>query len=89
MRVTFPYVKEKSSVFGVVFRPVAKAIFEVEFPQWMYVDSGADISLIPLSVGKLIGFRREREEKLEKIFGVGRSSIPILTRRVLTRLGLL
>ncbi|MGD0175255.1 MAG: hypothetical protein ABSC50_00315 [Candidatus Bathyarchaeia archaeon] len=89
MRVAFPYVKEKSSVFGVVFRPVAKVIFEGEFPQWMYVDSGADISLIPLSVGKLIGFRREREEKLERIFGVGRSSIPILTRRVSIRLGLL
>jgi len=58
MRVDFPYVREWSSAFGIVARPLAKVIIEGEFPQWMYVDSGADITLIPLSVGKLVGLRR-------------------------------
>jgi ABC-type uncharacterized transport system permease subunit len=55
MRVEFPHRKEKSSTLGVIFRPVAKVILEDEFDQWLYVDSGADVSLIPLSLGDLIG----------------------------------
>lgn len=87
MRVEFPYVKERSSVFGVVSRPVAKVVLEEEFAQWMYVDSGADITLIPLSVGKLVGLRRTKKDRLRKILGVGQSSVPILVKSTSMRLG--
>jgi len=87
MRIEFPFANERSSIFGIVSRPVAKVILEGEFPQWMYVDSGADITLIPLSVGKLIGLHRTRKDRLERIFGVGRSSIPIVVKRVSMQLG--
>ena len=87
MRVEFPYVKERSSIFGVVSRPVAKVVLEHEFPQWMYVDSGADITLIPLSVGKLIGLRRTKMDRIERILGVGQSSVPILVKPTSMRLG--
>jgi hypothetical protein len=53
----------------------------------MYVDSGADITMIPLSVGRLIGLRRSKRDKLQRIFGVGRSSVPIIVKRVSMRLG--
>jgi len=65
------------SIFGVVSRPLARVVLEKRFPQWTYVDSGADISLIPLSVGKLIGLRRTKRDMPERILGVGRSSVPI------------
>ena len=87
MRVDFPYVREWSSSFGTVARPLAKVIMEGEFPQWMYVDSGADITLIPSSVGKLVGLRRGMGDRSQRIFGVGRSSVPVLIKRISMRLG--
>ena len=87
MRIEFPYRKEKSSTFGVIFRPVAKVILQEEFDQWLYVDSGADITLIPLSVGDLIGFRRIRRDKLQSIMGVGKSSVPIIVKKASMRIG--
>jgi hypothetical protein len=87
MRVEFPYRRERSSTFGVILRPVAKVILEEEFDQWLYVDSGADITLIPLSVGDLIGFRRLRQDKLQKIMGVGKSSVPIIVKKAVMRIG--
>ncbi len=87
MRLEFPYVKERSTIFGAVSRPVARVVLERRFPHWMYVDSGADISLIPLSVGRLIGLRRRKRDVPERIFGVGRSSVPILIRRISIGLG--
>ncbi len=89
MRVEFPYRKERSSTLGMILRPVAKVVFEEQFDQWMYVDSGADITLIPLSVGDLIGFRRLRQDKLQRIMGVGKSSVPIIVKKAAMRIGAL
>lgn len=87
MRIEFPYLKERSSIFGMVARPLAKVVIEDNFAQWMYIDSGADVTLIPHSVGRLIGLRRSKRDKPRKIFGIGRSSIPVLIKRVRMRLG--
>ena len=83
----FPYRKEKSLTFGTMFRPVAKVILENEFDQWLYVDSGADITLFPLSVGNLIGLRRMKQDKVQRIMGVGRSYVPIIVKPVSMRIG--
>jgi hypothetical protein len=87
MRVEFPYRKEKSSTFGVMYRPVAKVILENEFDQWLYVDSGADITLLPLSVGDLVGLRRLKQDKLQRIMGVGKSSVPVIVKKTSMRIG--
>ena len=87
MRVSFPYLKEQSRIFGVVTRPVARVVLQRKYPQWMYVDSGADISLIPLSVGRLIGLTRTREDKLQRIFGISRSSVSIIVKKISMRIG--
>jgi len=71
----------------MMFRPVAKAVLENEFDQWLYVDSGADITLIPLSVGNLIGLRRMKRDRVQRIMGVGKSSVPIIVKSVLMRIG--
>jgi hypothetical protein len=62
-------------------------VLEDEFDQWLYVDSGADITLIPLSVGDLIGLRRLKQDKLRRIMGVGKSSIPINVKTISMRIG--
>jgi len=87
MRISFPYLKEQSRIFGVVTRPIARVILQRKYPQWMYVDSGADISLIPLSVGRLIGLTRTREDRLQRIFGVSQSSVSIIVKKVSMRIG--
>jgi hypothetical protein len=48
----------------------------------MYVDSGADITLLPLSVGDLIRLRRLKQDKVQRIMGVGKSSVPIIVKTV-------
>lgn len=87
MRVDFPYVKERSSVFGIVPRPLARVVIGGKFTQWMYIDSGADITLIPLSVGKLVGLRRRKGDEPQRIMGVGGSSVSVIVKRVSMRLG--
>ena len=51
--ITFKYQKEKSDL-GVIYRPVANVLLEIEdfkleIP--MYIDSGADVTIIPLKFG--------------------------------------
>ncbi|MGQ9479727.1 MAG: hypothetical protein ACUVQ0_06960 [Thermoproteota archaeon] len=46
----FPYQKEKSNLFGEIYKPIAE--FEVETRAgWItllaYIDSGADVSILP------------------------------------------
>jgi hypothetical protein len=53
--------KEEGGSFGNVLRPVAEVILEngnlrVGIP--MYIDSGADISMIPLKFGISLGFKQ-------------------------------
>ncbi len=57
--VSFSYRREFSSVLGEILRPVAKVELKAVrghwFPASMYVDSGADMTLIPSDFGKLLG----------------------------------
>jgi hypothetical protein len=87
MRISFPYLKEHSRIFGVVTRPIARVTLQRKYPQWMYVDSGADISLIPLSVGRLIGLTQIQGDRHQKIFGISRSSISIIVKKISMRIG--
>src|SRR5712692_3445304 len=87
MRIEFPYVREKSQLVGTILRPVARVILNNNYPHLLYVDSGADITLLPRSVGGLIGLRKEKGEKPSRISGVGKSSVFVLIRRVTMTIG--
>jgi len=43
-------------------------VFAVEIP--IYVDSGADVSMIPFRFGRALGLRQEREDTIQEIKGV-------------------
>ncbi|MFQ6119187.1 MAG: aspartyl protease family protein [Methanosarcinales archaeon] len=45
----------------------------------MYVDSGADITLIPRSFGELLGFKVNSSE-IQEIRGIGEGTIPVIIR---------
>ena len=63
--ITFKYRAEKSKVLGVVKRPVAKVYLRTMMNEWlpcfMYIDSGADFTLIPFKFGLMLGLKIEEE----------------------------
>ena len=77
--------KEEEGSFGSVLRPVAEVILEngdirVGIP--MYIDSGADISLIPLKFGRSLGFKQEEGDTIREIKGVSGVSVPYILKKV-------
>ena len=77
--IVFKY-KEELAVKGKIKRPVADLFIKSRFGGWIefhpYIDSGADVTLIPLSLGKLIGLSVD-EKKIEQIGGI-RGSVPVI-----------
>ncbi len=57
--VSFPYRRERSKLLGEILRPVAsvsvRSLRGSWFPAVMYVDSGADLTLVPRDFGLLLG----------------------------------
>ena len=86
--IIFKYRQEKTPK-GIVFRPVALIEFESLahgfIPAELYIDSGADVTLIPQSFGELLGFKLKHGEKAEQVGGIG-GKIPIVYRNVRIRI---
>ena len=85
--IRYRFKEEESSIeeAGKVLRPVAEAIlekdgFSVRIP--MYIDSGADISMIPLRFGKALGFKQEKEDTIQEVRGVSGAGVPYLLKKV-------
>ena len=84
----FPYQKESSRLFGVIYRPVVE--FEIETQLgWTrilaYLDSGADITLLPMSFIRALKVKVE-EEDVKEIRGIGNGKIPIIIKEVRMKL---
>lgn len=76
--IIFKYRKQKSSSFGKILRPIADIILEfngnrIEVP--MYIDSGADITLIPFTLGKALGLQ-EKADEIRQMKGISGTGIP-------------
>lgn len=90
MEVEFDFREEHSRLFGSILRPVARIILVnegKEFPEHVYVDSGADISLIPKSVGDTLGFEIEKTDKIIEIKGIGERGVPIIIKNIQMKIG--
>ncbi len=87
---SFRYRKEYSKLFGTVYRPVAEVYFKdaegKDLISFMYVDSGADITLLPRELGENLDLTIE-EEKIQEISGVGGGSIPVIIKTIEMRIG--
>ncbi|OGK09870.1 hypothetical protein A2767_01605 [Candidatus Roizmanbacteria bacterium RIFCSPHIGHO2_01_FULL_35_10] len=85
MEIEFHYRKEYSRIFGSILRPVAKITLQnkkIIIPQLFYVDSGADLSLIPRSLGDLLLLDSPKPREISEIKGVGKKGIPMVVRKV-------
>ena len=85
MEVEFDFKEEESKLFGSILRPVARIALVKdgkEFPEHVYVDSGADISLIPKSVGDALDFEIEKTDKIIEVKGIGERGVPIIIKKL-------
>ncbi len=88
--ITFYYRKMRSKVLGEIARPVADIRLQTRKGKWIkyeaFIDSGADITIIPYSVGKYIGFEM-KEENLVQFQGVAGKNVPTILTKVRMRIG--
>jgi len=81
MTIVFKYREEESEITGKILRPVASLEFKSRDGEWieirMYIDSGADITLIPLSFGRLLGLELKKED-IKHLRGVGGGEVPVI-----------
>lgn len=86
----FPYREEVSRVFGPIGRPVIEAYLKAADGNWFkvfpYADSGADFSLFPRSVAKILGLKLKAGQR-SFIQGVGGKRLVIYLHRVELRIG--
>ena len=83
--IQFRYRRESSIITGEVLRPVADVILEsgkskVEVA--MYIDSGADITMVSLELGKVLGFKQLSTDEIREIKGVSGGGVPYLLKKV-------
>jgi hypothetical protein len=82
--IHYKFREEKSSL-GKILRPVADVILEkdglrIETP--MYIDSGADISMIPLRFGRALGFTQTATDVICELRGVSGAGLPYILKEV-------
>lgn len=69
----FQYKREVGRLGEVIWRPVADVWFLNTSGEWIelhpYIDSGADITLLPFSFGKLLGWKKSGKRR-ERIGGI-------------------
>jgi len=90
MKVIFPFVEERARIVEKIKRPYVQVTLinnKNKVTQWMYMDSGADITLIPFSVGKFLGFELKKDEEIRRIGGIGGGKVPVVLRKVRMRIG--
>jgi len=86
--IIFRYKPEKGTHQEEIKRPVADVWLQ-KGKSWLefhpYIDSGADVTLIPLSLGELVGFRI-KGEKIEEIGGI-RGAVPVVYKKWKIKIG--
>jgi len=83
--IKFHYRKEFSAISGTILRPVADVTLEADnraVEVVMYIDSGADITMIPLETGKALGFKQLPSDEIREIKGVSGGGVPYLLKNV-------
>lgn len=76
MKISFPYEKEHSKIFGEIRRPVSVASFwSNKFNRYisvsLIVDTGADYTLLPVSKAEDLGVDLKRDCKIFNTLGIG------------------
>ncbi|HEX9735248.1 MAG TPA: aspartyl protease family protein [Thermoanaerobaculia bacterium] len=87
--IELPFEKVTTDRFGLIYEPTIPVA--IEGPRgsadvFMIIDSGADISLIPFSVGEYIGLDLDITQRRD-VRGIGESSVAYILSDVRLRIG--
>jgi predicted aspartyl protease len=86
----FGWKLERSRIFGFIKRPVAKISLKANNQEWqpivVYVDSGADATVLKRSFGELIGIDIEKGQEAE-FGGVSSHKIKTFIYNVILKIG--
>lgn len=86
--IEFHYQEEYSDKFGKILRPIALVSLSVHrhtIQTAMYIDSGADVTMIPLKAGNDLGFRYDAD-KIFQMSGIA-GSLPCLLEKAEVTIG--
>ncbi|UCE38981.1 MAG: hypothetical protein JSW00_07100 [Thermoplasmata archaeon] len=87
--IKFYYRKMISPALGEIKRPIADILIQTVYGKWIkfrpFIDSGADITIIPHSVGKYLGF--VMEDKIVEFGGVSGKHLPVIIKKMKMRIG--
>ncbi len=89
MKTVFKYRKEFSKISKEIYRPVGEIFLktdtnEINVP--MYIDSGADITIIPRILGESLGFE-VGDSKILELSGIGKAKVPVIPKQVKMKIG--
>ena len=92
MVLRFPYREEKSSILGLIRRPVAKvALWSQKSNKWlavrMIVDTGADYTILPRYMANNLGINLEKDCKIFTTYGVGGGERVYFLPKIKVKLG--
>ena len=87
--IEFPFKKRYSEKLGDILKPIIPVSIigpKKSVNIFMLLDSGADISLIPYSVGETIGLELDMANHSE-VHGIGEGSVPYILSNVGLNIG--
>ena len=92
MALTFSFEKRSSPVLGEIYRPVAKVFFYSSSKKhwygiWMIVDTGADYSILPKHLARILGVNLQIDCQVFKTAGVGGAEKVFFLKSLKARLG--
>ncbi len=90
METEFDFKEEDSRIFGSILRPVAEVTFinnGKEILESAYIDSGADVSLMPRSMGDVLDFEIDKNDDIIEIKGISERGIPVIIKKVKIKIG--
>lgn len=92
MALKFIFRKEKSSILGLIHRPIAQVFFwsdkeRVWSEIWMIVDTGADYTLLPRFMANKLSIDLEKDCKIFSTYGVGGNERVYFLPKIKVKLG--
>ena len=90
MSIEFRYRKMVSTIVGTIERPIADILIQTKDGDWIefhpFIDSGADITLLPYSFGLMLGLSTDLGS-IKELRGVRGIGIPVIITKVRMRIG--